>query len=406
MRVKPRLVGIGVRVLVTAACLLGIWESWKIMQSDQLYWQGSTESIRAAIRLEPDCWWCYMQLARRDDKDAEELLRTSLQLNPYNGDAAIDLGLRYEADGDLGRAEKLLLQAFAVDRTYAPRWSLANFYFRHENWPSFWMWARKATEMPVVNAVYGDVGALFELCWRVTPDEKTIEENIVVDNPSVIRQYVEFLLSKDQARAAVHPALRLVHLGSPDTDRELLLILTDRVITANDAPGANALWLELVRQHWIVADSSIPNNPEFARDPLPVKFDWNLSTYNGLHSWPGPSGLVTEFSGDEPESCTIAEEVILLPPGNYKLESSYHSRNIAANTGIRWEIADIESDTALVSSPFLSSDAPAKFTLPFSIGSDHHLLRLRLVYNRQLGTPRVSGTLVVPSIRIEASPSI
>jgi hypothetical protein len=401
MRVNQRLFAIGIRVLVTVVCLVGIWESWKIMRSDQLYWQGTAESIRAAIHLEPDCWWCYQQLARRDDKDAEELLRTSLQLNSYNGDAAIDLGLRYEADGDLGRAEKLLLQAFAVDQTYAPRWSLANFYFRHDNFPSFWTWARRAAEMPD-----GDIGALFELCWRVSPDPSMIESNIIENNSLVLRQYVGFLMSKDQAQAAVHPALRLVRHGSPDADREMVFNLTDRIIAANDASNANALWLELIRQHWVVADSSIPNNPEFARDPLPVKFDWNLSAYNGLHSWPGSSGLVTEFTGDEPEGCTIAEEAISLPPGNYKLEFSYHTRNIAANTGIRWEITEVESDTALVSSPFLSSDTRAKFTLPFSVGPDHHLLRLRLIYRRQIGTPRVSGTLVVPSIRIDPSPLI
>ena len=399
MRMNQRLFVVGLRALVAGACLLGVWESWKIMRTDQLYWQGTAESIGAAIHLSPDCWSCYLQLARRDDKDAEELLRTSLQLNPYNGDAAIDLGLRYEADGNLGLAEKLLLQAFAVDQTYAPRWSLANFYFRHDHFPSFWAWARRAAEMPDA-----DIGALFELCWRVSPNPGMIEANVITENnPSVLRQYVDFLMGKDQAQAAVHPVLRLVHYSSPDADRERVFNLTDRVIAANDAPGANALWLELIRQHWVVADSSIPNNPEFARDPLPVNFDWNLSAYDGLHSWPGSSGLVTEFTGDEPESCTIAEEAILVPPGNYKLEFSYHTRNIAANTGIRWEIADVVSDTALVSSPFLSSDTPAKFMLPFSVDPDHRLLRLRLVYHRQIGTSRVSGTLVIPSIRIEAS---
>ena len=397
MRTRTRFLRIGVTAFAVGACLLGIWESLKIVRSDEFYWQDNAESIRAAIRLEPDCWWYYMQLARWDEKDAEELLRSSLQLNPYNSDAAIDLGLRYEAVGDFGRAEKLFLQAFTVDRTYAPRWTLTNFYFRRENLPAFWEWARRAAEMPT-----NDIGALFELCWRVTPDPRTIEAKIVENDASVIRQYVDFLMSKDHAPAAVHAALRLVRFGSPDVDRERLFSLTDRTIAANDAPGANSLWLELIRQHWIIADSSFPNNPEFARDPLPVNFDWHLSSGNGLHSWPGSSGLVTEFTGDESESSTIAEQTISLPPGNYRLESSYRTQGIASNTGIRWEIADCESDAVQASSPFLSSDTPAKFTLPFPVDPDHRLLRLRLVYRRQIGTSRVSGTLVVRSIRIEA----
>jgi len=400
MRINRAFFSVGMRAALAAASLLGICESWRNLRSDELYWQGTADSLRAAIRLEPGCWLCYVQLARLDDRNAEELLRTSLRLNPYNSDAAIDLGLRYEADGDFREAEKLLEQAFAVDHTYAPRWSLANFYFRRGNIPSFWTWARKSAEMPD-----SDIGGLFDLCWRVSRDPTIIEANIVVNNPLVIRQWIDFLISKDKAQAAVHPALRLVHLGSEEMDRDRLFALTDRMVVANDAPSADSLWLELIRQHWIVADSSIPNNPEFAREPLPVKFDWNLSADTGLHSWPGSSGLVTEFTGDEPENCTIAEQAVSLPPGNYRLESSYRTRGIAANTGIRWEVAEAESNAILASSPFMSGDSLTKFALPFSADSNHRLLHLRLAYQRQPGTPRVSGTLVVASVRIQVLPS-
>jgi tetratricopeptide (TPR) repeat protein len=400
MEISYRHVQLGTRAIVVAACLLGIWESWKIIKSDELYWTGNAEAIRSAIREEPDCWWCYMQLARLDDEHAEELLRTSLQLNPYNSDAAIDLGLRYEAEGNFDGAEKSLLQAFAVDQTYAPRWTLANFYFRRGNLPAFWTWARRAAEMPV-----DDIGALFGLCWRANPDPSTIEANIINHDPSVIRQYVDFLMSKDQPQAAVHVAVRLISTGSQEVDRARLLQLTDRLIAANDAASADKLWHELIRQHWIVADSSFPNNPEFARDPLPVRFDWHLSADNGLHSWPGPSGLMTEFTGDEPENSLITEETISLQPGGYVLEASYRTRDIAADTGIQWEVAEMESDTAIASSPFLSSNKQAIFTLPFLVKPNHGLLRLRLVYRRQTGTPRVSGMLAVKSIRIETLPS-
>lgn len=400
MPTGSRICSLAVRVLVAAACLLGIWESWKMQRSDELFWQDTAESIRAAIRLEPDCWWCYMQLARLDETDAEVLLQASLRLNPFNSDAAIDLGLRYESDRDFHRAEAMLLQAFAVDGTYAPRWSLANFYFRRGNLPAFWTWSRRAAEMPA-----DDIGSLFELCWHASPDPKAIEANVIENDPVVIRQYIHFLIDKDQVAAAVDPALRLVRAGSPDSDQEMLFTLLDRLIAANDAASAETLWQQLIRQHWIAAESSFPNNPAFAREPLPVRFDWKLSIYdNGLHSWPGPSGLVTEFNGQEPENCVIAEQTVALPPGNYKLESAYHTRNIAANTGIHWEIADANSDTVLNNTPSLSSDTPAQISAPFSVGPDRPFVRLRLTYNRELGTTRLSGTLTVQSIRIQAVP--
>ena len=389
-----------VRALVVCACLLGIWKSWIIARSDALFLQGTAESVRAAIRLEPDCWWCYVQLARLDESSAEQLLETSLRLNRYDSDATIDLGLRYESDGDFKRAEELLLQAFDVDRTYVPRWSLANFYFRRDNLPAFWMWVHRAMETPA-----DDMGGLFELCWRVSPDPKSLEANLVEDNPDVVRQYIVFLIGKNRPAAAVNSAFTLLRTGSQDSDQTLLFTLLDKLIHANDPIDANALWNRLIGLHWVEADTSFPNNPQFSRDPMPVDFDWNFPAYDGIHSWPGAIGLEAEFAGDEPENCVIAEQTIFLPPGNYRLESSYHTRNILPDTGVQWQILESRSDNILASSVSLSSDPLARVILPFVVRPDEQLLRLRLTYNRSLGTPKVSGTLVVTSVSIESGAS-
>jgi hypothetical protein len=392
-----RFLDIAARALIVGACFLGIWESWKFMRSDELYSKGLVESVRAAIHLEPDCWWCYVQLARLDESDAEALLQASLRLNAYNSDAAIDLGLRYEADGDLRRAERLLLQAFSVDQTYAPRFSLANFYFRHGNQPAFWAWARRAAEMPA-----DDLGALFALCWRVAPDAMTIETAVVGNDPEVIRQFIDFLVDKGQGQAAVHPATHLIHLSSEETDQERITSLIDRLVAANDSADAETLWRELMREHWIPADDAIPYNHNFAHDPLPISLDWRLSAFPGMHSWPGPSGLMTDFTGDEPENCPIAEETISLSQGKYQLQSSFITQNIPPDSGIHWQILQPGSDTVVAKSSSLSGDKPGSVSMPFSVGPDQSLLHLQLVYERELGTQRIQGTLVVPSVRIQA----
>src|SRR5208283_4575795 len=84
-----------VRALVVCACAWGIWESWQFVRSERLYYRLTPDSIRAAIRIEPDCWYCYTTLAVRDEAHAEKDLRTSLRLNPYNSAVLIALGLRY-----------------------------------------------------------------------------------------------------------------------------------------------------------------------------------------------------------------------------------------------------------------------------------------------------------------------
>jgi len=384
---------VALRIGIGVVCCLGIWCSWKLACADYLFHKDTAQSVRAAIALEPDDWEYCMRLAQLDRPHAMELLARARSLDRYNVQADIELGLQYEAEGNYPRAEELLLDAFAVDRTYLPRWSLANYYFRRGDMPAFWAWARKAAEMP------GDAGPLFELCWRVSPDPARISTEILNDNPVLIRQYLDFLLAKDQPRAAAAVAPRLVRAGDADSDRALLLSVIDRLVAANDAT-ADSLWHLLIDRHWVVADTSVPNNANFVRTPLAVSFDWALPQYAGLHSWPGPSGLETEFSGAGPEDCIIAEQVLALSPGNYSAAYSYRTEDIPPGTGIRWQVFEPQSNTVLAESSDLSSDSPANASMHFSVAPNATLLRLRLRYRRALGTPRVSGMLVVRSIQI------
>jgi tetratricopeptide (TPR) repeat protein len=399
MPILRRSVGIALRIIIAGACCLGIWSSWELAYADYLFQKDTEESVRSAIRLVPDAWEYYMRLAQFDRGNAQELLATSLRLDRYNAQADIELGLQYEADGDFARAEELLLTAYAVDHTYMPRWSLANYYLRRGNMPAFWAWARSAAEMPA-----DDVGSLFELCWRVSPDPEKITRAILNDKPELIRQYLSFLLAKDQLPAVANVSLRLVRFGEPDADRPLLLSVVNRLVAVNNGAAASALWYSLIEQHWVVAETTLPNNAGFGREPLPVSFDWSLQQYPGLHSWPGHSGLETEFTGSEPEDCTVAEQVVALAPGNYTLTYAYHTTDIPPATGIRWQIIDANSNAVLADSPDLSSDALKHSALTFTMQPGASLLRLRLVYRRTLGTPRISGNLVVQSTQIQAIP--
>jgi tetratricopeptide (TPR) repeat protein len=395
----PRFVEIAIRIALAGVCCLAIWSSLQFARADYLFKMDNEESIRSAIRLVPDGWEYYMRLAQIDRDHARELLETSLRLDRYNAQANIELGLQYEAEGDYDRAEKQLLAAFDVDHTSLPRWSLANFYLRRGNMPAFWAWARRAAEMPS-----GDIGPLFDLCWRVSPDAEKIAAAVLNQKPESTRQYLNFLLGKNQAPTVALVAARLVRSDAPKSDLPVLLSAVDQLIADNDATSATGLWHMLIEQHWVTAETSMPNNPEFAREPLPVKFDWSVSEFPGLHSWPGPSGLETEFGGSEPEDCIVTEQTIYLKPGNYTLAYSYHTADIPPDTGIHWQIVDAKSNAILAESPDLSSDAVKQAAVVFSAPSGSSLLRLRLAYRRALGTPRISGALVVLSTQVKALP--
>jgi len=390
---------IACKMVIAAICALGIWSSWQLLRADYIFRQGTEESVRKAISIEPDAWGYYTYLAQLDDAHAQQLLESAIKLDPYSAEAHIELGLRLEAAGDYAQAEKSLLDAYAVDRTFVPRWSLANFYFRRGDLTQFWAWAKRAAEMPSESTA-----PLFELCWRASPDPTEISNRILTNDPALIRQFLGFLLTKNELPAAAETANRLAQFGDPGDDNPIMFHVIERLIAAGNGEQAKALWNDMSQKHWIVADGSAVNNPSFARDPLPMAFDWSLPAYPGLHSWPGPAGLESEFSGDQPETCTVTEQTVVLTSGNYEIDYSYRTEGIPANSGLRWQVIAAGSDAPLAESSDLSSDSQSHGKVAFSVPPGTSLFHLRLEYRRALGTSRISGNLVVASIQILAKP--
>jgi len=386
------------RLAVATACCAGIWYSWALARGDFLFRQHTKASIRAAISVVPDDWKYYMRLAQFSGEDAQKLLTDALHLDRYNAEADIELGLQYEAAGNYPAAEHSLLNAYSVDHTYLPRWTLANYYLRRGNWPAFWKWARSAADMPS-----GDIGSLFALCWRVNPNPDAITAAIANNKPSFLRPYIGFLISKQRYAAAAAMAERLLRYGNANSDRPTLLAVINGLATAGDAGPAVSLWSRLIQQHWVVADTTRPNNADFARDPLPVVFDWRIPQYSGLYSLGGPTGLQIVFSGSEPGQCTLADQTVAVSPGHDTLQYTYQTTGIPPGSGLRWQILLPGSNVVLAQSPSLSSDAPQQSSLPFSVPGSASLVELRLVYQRAPGTSHISGTLNMQSTRIQAA---
>lgn len=389
-----RMTGNLLRLVIVAVSCYGMWWCVKFARADLLYQQDTSDSVRGAIALVPDGWAYYVRLAQLDPPEARELLKRSLVLNRYDAAADIDLALSFEASGDLEQAENLLVQASRIDSTYAPRWSLANFYFRRGNMPAFWGWAHKAAEMPSE-----DIGLLFEMCWRVSPDTQEIGRHILNDRPELLRQYITWLISREHYEALQDAASRLVARGDVNSDRLLLFASINRLADTGNGRAADALWRLLGSRGWVTADRTIPNNPRFALEPLPVRFDWTLPEYTGLHSWPGVSGLESEFTGSEPEECIIAEQSALLQPRRYSFEYSYRTTGGVPMAGVRWQVFDPATKSILSESEDLTSSEPRSGKFSFAV-PEETLLRFRLVYKRTLGTSRVAGTLVVSSTKI------
>jgi len=383
------------RVVLGLGCVAGIWWSLKTVRADALYRAATPESVREAIRLIADEPSYYLLLGQLDHREERSGLEHAVRLNAYDAPGRLELAMELEGEGDTAGAERLLLEAYAVDRTYLQRWSLANFYLRRGDMAKFWYWAHMAAEMPS-----DDMHPLFQLCWRFQPDARFLANIFLTDNPSSARQFLSFLLEKDQLAGMFDAASRLLQRGDPQTDAPLLLDAINRLAAAGDAVHSNDLWRRLIAQRWVTADSQVPNNARFSRKPIPVVFDWNLPAPDGLNSRPGPSGLEVEFSGKQPEACTVAEQLVALAPGQYEFRSRYQTSDIAPGTGLRWQLIDDTSKALLAESPDLSSEGWRSDATTFPVADATHLVRLRLQYRRASGTPRISGQLQIVSTMI------
>ena len=114
--------------VIALACLGAAYYSLRIAYAEYLFRSGRPGTMERAAALVP---------LRGDYQARVNRLDRAVKLNPYLASAWIELGVRAEAAGDAVKAEAALREAARVDRTFEPRWTLANFYFRRRNWDEF-----------------------------------------------------------------------------------------------------------------------------------------------------------------------------------------------------------------------------------------------------------------------------
>ena len=132
---------------------------------------------------------------------------------PHSSSAWIDAGLAAEEAGDYAGAERSLLEAARIDRQHLPAWSLANFYFRRGDPPSFWLWARRAAALS-----YDDLKLLLRLCDELEPHPAVVLERIG-SSPRIHRAYLEFLIGRNRLLDAREVARRMQ--GEPGSEPRL-----------------------------------------------------------------------------------------------------------------------------------------------------------------------------------------
>ena len=388
-----------------------IYSCERLAWADHLAHAASPETVARAVELAPGDASYRLKLAEVEaaaGTDPAAALRSAIALDPSNATAWIRLGVTAEMHGDLHSAEHDLRQAAQVSRQFAPRWALANYYFRRGDAPHFWAWARASLEMS-----YGDRDPIFQLCWHMSQDGTLIFERAIPPRRDVLDAYVRFLSDTGRLAASQPVAIQLAATATA-ADQPALVAWCNRQIDAGSAAAAVDVWNQLC------ARRLLPYTPlDRGRAPLTdgnfaavtsvnSGFGWRLPAVPGV-TWgtsPNPRYLWLTFSGDQPETCEpLTQFVPVMPGASYKLRFAYQtSQDIPAASGLRWTVYEARGGAALASSagwlanPDWKTDE-MRFTAP-----PDGLVRVALGDQRVPGTTRIEGTLELRGLSMERLP--
>ncbi len=379
-----------VSAVVALACLATAYYALRLGYADYLYRSNRPQSLEYAAGLIPSQADYQARLSR---------LQRAVQLNPYLAAAWIEIGTRAEAQRDYSTAETALLDAARVDRTFEPRWALANFYFRRENWEDFWKWIRAAAEMS-----YGDRTGLFQLCWRASSDPQLILRRAIPAEPVILGEYVYFLENSEQFEAAQAAALLWLPLARR-SDQSSLLVLCDILIQkAHNGPGVLAIWNALIARGWLKYEPLDPDggasltNGDFRVQPLQHAFDWRLFPQSGVRVVRSESqGLVFAWDGHESEqSVLLVQWMPARASSTYELSLRSQSSDLPPVSGLRWTVFNGESGATLGESSLEMPLAALRVATPPACS----LVKLVVGYQRAPGVTRIEGNWVLHSVAL------
>ena len=391
--------------IIVAGSIFVIWLSIQSARADLDYRENTLPSLRKAVAIAPENAAFRALLAEQLEaagEDPQPQLVETTRLSPLESEYWIRRALQEELEGRDQQAETFLLQAAKVDVKSAPRWALMNFYFRHGRDAEFWASVTKAL---TINP--GDVGAIFRLAWDRSQNGAFIFERIP-HRPDLMVQYLDFLSRTDRLNDSDAVALQVAQ--SVTTPTGSLLAYCDRY-AVSDSSRALPVWNVLCQRKLLPfgalnpAEGKIITNPDLAVDPSRRGFDWKLKSVDGIEVESGGAGagFHVEMTGSQPEDAVIMEEPVPLAAGRtYLLSWESGSQSGESSPGLMWEIVDFGSALPPSSAAISGTGSPQTGTFAFRAASD--TARLRLRYQRPLGTVRAKGTVVIRGLRAAVQP--
>lgn len=396
-----------VAVIPAMACM-AYWPL-RLAWADHLSRAADAATIARAVRLAPGDAEIRMKLAAAQQAagaDPTAALEAAADLDPGNADAWMRLGLAAEMRGHPQTAESRLRQAARVSRQFAPRWALANYYFRRGDADDFWPWARAALLMG-----YGDLAPVFRLCWNMSQDAGVILARAVPDRRAALNAYVLFLMQEGRLAASEPAAVKLAGLAT-GADHQILMAWCNWQIDKGSPAAALEVWNTLCGRHLLPyapldRERAPLTDGDFAAAQVRAGFAWRMPQVAGITTGinQSPRYLWVAFGGDQPEACVPLLQIVpVTPAARYVLRTEYHTSELPPESGLRWSAIDPRTGADLsAASPWLSSAGWTRAEVPFTAPAAG-LVQLTLICRRIAGAKRIEGSLELRRLSLERAP--
>jgi len=391
------------RYTLIVAAIVAAFYSIVLTNAARLFARDTAISVPAAVHLVPYNGAYAARLAAWEPDKRDALLQRAVQLNPFDAESLIQLGLLAEIQRDDPRtAERDYLRAAEVNKLFLPKWTLANFYFRRQNAAEFFHWASAALSITPYAS-----DPLFTQMWMMSQDADRLAQAIP-DRPRILVQYSFFLANRRQFSAIPPIVQRLIRKVGSDDPRawgrdDLIAAVEDHMLAAGDAHDALQVWASLKEGRWLsqsAPDADHPlTNGGFHIGFYKHGFDWVPVDCSGatLEQFASEGEVRVSLSGNQPDHCVLLQQYVPLEPGGaYSLQWKGEGHSMDAQSGLAWHLRSVPGDG--LGREIVSGDlgaAPPKWE--FNAPGDSSVALLSLDYARPLGQVRASGNFELRS---------
>ncbi len=395
------------RWLFVAAALAGAYYSGVFARAALLFQQDTAASVPAAVSLVPYNASYVARLSSWQPENKFALLKRAVELNRFDVDAWIQLGLTAEMQHhDARSAEHYYLRAWQVDRMFLPRWTLTNFYFRQQDPTQFFRWANATLQITPYPA-----DPVFMQMWLMSQDPDRIAAHIP-DRAAILVQYASFLANAHQYTAVAPIVRRLVDAAGTRNPAaygrdDQIGPAEDHLLADADLQDALDVWNSMKRANWVALAAPTPAHPltngNFQVPFFHHGFDWAPVPSAGvtIDQFPAEKNLRITVSGAESEHCVLMQQYIPLQPNRaYRLRWHAENQGIQMPSGLAWHLYPIPSaNQTNLSAPDLLNPSPGTWDFTSPQGATLSLLTLE--YTRPLGNTRAAGDVTLRQVALE-----